>query len=91
MTEHTHRVEVVCLERGPEHQHYRHAEDRPCADPHCEEAKAIEEASSILLSVKIQLEKRDKRNLGALTVVERELLGAIREWHKVHPVPTEVT
>jgi hypothetical protein len=43
--------------------------------------KALEEASSILLSVRINYEKRRD-----LTVVERELLGAIIEWQKVHPV-----
>lgn len=49
----------------------------------CDEA--LEEASSILLSVKIQIEKRKT------TVVERELLAAIEAWHQVHPVPTGVT
>lgn len=47
---------------------------------------AVEEASSILLSIKIQLEKRSD-----LTVVEKELIHTIEEWHQVHPMPTEVT
>ena len=43
---------------------------------------AMEEASSILLSVKIQYEKRTD-----LSVVERELLATIREWLTIHPPP----
>ena len=44
---------------------------------------AMEEASSILLSVKINYEKRGD----ALTMVERELLLTIREWLTAHPPP----
>jgi hypothetical protein len=44
---------------------------------------ALQEASSILLSVEIQYEKRK-----ALTVVERELLTTIRDWIAQNPPPT---
>lgn len=43
----------------------------------------LEEASSLLLSVKIDYEKRSDR----LTVIERELLASIRAWLALHPPP----
>lgn len=43
---------------------------------------ALEEASSILLSVKINYEKRTD-----LTVVERELLATMKDWLVMHPPP----
>lgn len=45
--------------------------------------EALEEASSIILSAKIELEKR----LGVLSVTERDLLTTIRFWLTAHPPP----
>ncbi len=42
----------------------------------------LEEASSLLLSIKINLEKRS-----GLTVVERELLDSVRQFVAAHPPP----
>jgi len=53
------------------------------------QAHAQEEAASILLSTKIQFERREGRTgRGSLTRIERELLGTMREYLKLHPPPT---